>query len=173
MRAGGRWGRRGAAATLWAAVRKARTPGSPSTGTILRTLPRLASAVVAGEYTGLSRSRLALMGLAGLYVASPVDLVPSAVLPVIGMFDDAVVLSWLAGAVVTETAAFLDWESSGRPAGSPGARAGDGGGAGRGAGPGTAERDGTGGTGTGTGTGTGGRRRPPTDPDVVVGEVID
>jgi hypothetical protein len=50
------------------------------------------------------------------YVASPVDLLPEAVLPVVGAADDAVVLSWAIKAFVEETDRFLAWEAGqGRP----------------------------------------------------------
>ena len=55
------------------------------------------------------------------YLVSPLDLIPEAVLPVIGLADDALVLSWLATQLVEETEAFLAWEKgsmvAGRPAG--------------------------------------------------------
>jgi uncharacterized membrane protein YkvA (DUF1232 family) len=62
-----------------------------------------------GEYDG--GGRLALMAAATVYVASPVDLVPELPLLVFGLVDDAVVVTWLAGAVLAETERFLRWES--------------------------------------------------------------
>jgi uncharacterized membrane protein YkvA (DUF1232 family) len=60
------------------------------------------------EYDG--GMRLALMSAAAVYVASPIDLVPEAVLFVFGLADDAVVVVWLAGALLAETERFLAWE---------------------------------------------------------------
>ena len=104
------------AANLASAVRSAARPGSPSLLQRVAALPRMIRAVRSGRYTGLSNGQLALM-LAGLgYVLSPVDLVPEGLLLVVGLLDDAVVLSWLAVQLVNETEAFLEWERSGQAA---------------------------------------------------------
>lgn len=100
---------------LWEAVRGQTRPGSPSVPDRLRALPRMVKDTMAGRYSGLQRSRLALMALAVLYVVSPVDLVPEAALMLLGLADDALVTAWLAGAVLAETEAFIAWEESGRP----------------------------------------------------------
>ena len=107
---------RGAWRALAAALMGARRAGDPGLREQLTALPRLVAAVVRGRYTGTTTSRLALMALAVGYVVSPVDLVPEAVFLLAGLVDDALVLTWLAGAVVDETTAFLRWERSGRPA---------------------------------------------------------
>ncbi len=99
-------------ATLWEAVQGRRRPGSPSMGESLAALPRLATSTLRGDYSGLDRSRLMLMGLALAYVVGPVDLMPEAVLLLAGLGDDAVVLSWLAGTVLVETERFLAWEGA-------------------------------------------------------------
>ena len=52
----------------------------------------------------------ALAGAAA-YVVSPVDLLPEAVLSVVGLADDAVVLAWFATALVQDTDDFLAWEA--------------------------------------------------------------
>jgi uncharacterized membrane protein YkvA (DUF1232 family) len=65
-------------------------------------------ATVKGDYDG--RMRLALMAGAVVYLVSPLDLVPELVLLAVGLIDDAVVVTWLAGAVLSETERFLDWE---------------------------------------------------------------
>jgi uncharacterized membrane protein YkvA (DUF1232 family) len=44
------------------------------------------------------------------YIVSPVDLIPEAVFPILGVADDAMVLSWLASRFVEETESFLEWE---------------------------------------------------------------
>jgi uncharacterized membrane protein YkvA (DUF1232 family) len=70
---------------------------------------------LAGRYAALGRSRLALLGLALAYLVSPVDLVPEAFVPLLGLADDSVVALWLAGAFLAETDRFLAWERD-RPA---------------------------------------------------------
>lgn len=95
------------------ALRGATRPGEPGLRERLASVPRLLRATASGEYTGTSRGRLATAVLAVLYVASPVDLVPEMVLPLVGLADDAVVLTWLVARVLTETDAFLSWERLG------------------------------------------------------------
>ena len=96
--------------SIFSAIRIASRPGSVGMGERLASLPRLVRATLRGEYTATSRGRLLAMLGAVLYVVSPVDLVPEALLSVVGLADDAVVLSWIAAAVVTETESFLAWE---------------------------------------------------------------
>ena len=95
---------------LWAALRSATRPGSPGLVTRLRALPRLAVATATGRYHGPSAWRLLGILAALLYVVSPVDVMPEALLGIFGLADDAVVLSWIAVAVVNETEQFLAWE---------------------------------------------------------------
>jgi uncharacterized membrane protein YkvA (DUF1232 family) len=83
--------------------------GGPPLGRRLAALPRMLRYSMRGEYDG--GARLALMAAATAYVASPVDLVPEVVLLVFGLVDDVVVITWLAGAVLSETDRFLLWES--------------------------------------------------------------
>jgi len=45
-----------------------------------------------------------------LYVVSPVDLVPEMIVPIVGLADDALVISWIAVSLVNETESFLSWE---------------------------------------------------------------
>jgi uncharacterized membrane protein YkvA (DUF1232 family) len=105
--------------TLATALRTAVRPGSPGLGQRLASVPRLFRATFSGEYAGTTRGRLLLVLAALGYVVSPVDFVPEAFLSVFGLADDALVLSWLAAAVVNETEAFLAWERTtprtGRP----------------------------------------------------------
>ena len=56
--------------------------------------------------------RLALLALGLAYLISPVDLVPEAVIPLLGLVDDGVVALWLAGAFLAETDNYLRWERS-------------------------------------------------------------
>ena len=92
------------------AVVPAVRPGGPSLGERAGAVPRLVRATFSGEYTGVTKGRLVLMLAAAGYIVSPVDLIPEAVFPILGLADDALVLSWLATAVVEETEAFLAWE---------------------------------------------------------------
>ena len=103
------------------AARLATRPGGPSLGDRAVALPRLVKAVRDGEYTGTSLARLGLIVAGTAYVASPVDLLPEALLGVLGLADDAMVLGWVATTLVEETEKFLDWEASvGRsPSGGP------------------------------------------------------
>lgn len=82
--------------------------GGPSVGRRLRALPRMIAATLRGRYDG--GRRLLMMAAAVVYVVSPVDLLPEAVLPLVGLGDDALVIAWLAGAVLAETERFLRWE---------------------------------------------------------------
>lgn len=96
--------------TVYRALRVAMKPGGPGLPTRLAALPRLARETLAGRYAGLTAGRLALMAAAVAYIVSPVDLVPEGAFLMLGLADDAMVLGWLAAAVVTETETFLDWE---------------------------------------------------------------
>jgi uncharacterized membrane protein YkvA (DUF1232 family) len=82
--------------------------GGPSIGKRLAALPRMLKATAKGEYDG--GLRIALMAAAAAYVVSPVDLVPEAFLLVFGLADDAIMITWLAGTVLSETERFLEWE---------------------------------------------------------------
>jgi len=105
------------------AVRLAVRPGGPSMGERAGAVPRMVRATFAGEYVGVTKGRLMLMLAAAGYLVSPLDLIPEAVLPVVGLADDALVLSWLATKLVEETEAFLAWEKGNIGAGSAGAEA--------------------------------------------------
>ena len=108
-----RTSRSGAWRALAAAFVRSRRAGDPGLLDQVAALPRLVVATLRGRYTGTTAKRLGLMALAAAYVVSPVDLVPEAVLLLAGFADDALVLAWLAGAVLDETSAFLRWESTG------------------------------------------------------------
>ena len=83
--------------------------GGPSLGRRVAALPRMIAASVRGEYDG--GMRVALMAAATAYVVSPVDAVPEAFLLVLGLADDALMVTWLAGAILSETERFLEWEA--------------------------------------------------------------
>lgn len=102
------------------AVRLATRPGGPSLGDRASAVPRMVRAVRDHEYPGLSAGRVALIAAGAAYVVSPVDLLPEGLLGVFGLADDAMVLGWVATALVEETERFIAWEhAQGRaPAGS-------------------------------------------------------
>ena len=95
---------------LWRVVAQSRGPGAPGVGERVRAIPRMLHGAFRGRYMELSRGRLALIVLALAYLVSPVDLVPEAFLPLVGLVDDAVVALWLGGAFLAETDRFLAWE---------------------------------------------------------------
>lgn len=76
----------------------------------LQALPRMVRAAVTGRYPALGRGRLLLIALAVAYLVSPVDLVPEALVPLLGLGDDAVLALWLGGAFLAESDRFLEWE---------------------------------------------------------------
>jgi uncharacterized membrane protein YkvA (DUF1232 family) len=98
--------------TLVRAVRGTLRPGEPGVGERVRAVPRLVTATLRGRYHGTTKGRLGLLALAVVYVVSPVDVLPD-FLPLIGIADDAMVVAWLAGALLSETGDFLDWERGG------------------------------------------------------------
>jgi uncharacterized membrane protein YkvA (DUF1232 family) len=100
--------KRTAAFTALARALTAGARGGPSLGQRLAALPRMLKATARGEYDG--RLRVALMATAAAYVVSPIDLMPEAFLLVLGLADDAVMITWLAGTVLSETERFLEWE---------------------------------------------------------------
>jgi len=106
-RTASRWG---LLATVATAVRSTLRPGSPGVSERLYAVPRLVSATLRGEYAGSSRRHLALLVGAVVYVVSPVDLMPEAVLSIFGLADDAMIAGWLAASLVNDTEEFLAWE---------------------------------------------------------------
>jgi uncharacterized membrane protein YkvA (DUF1232 family) len=98
--------RRAAAFTaLWRAL--VSNKGGPTLGQRMSAVPRLVGQTLMGRYDGASRLLLILGGM--VYVASPIDLLPDFIL-IPGLLDDAMVITWLAGAVLSETERFLRWE---------------------------------------------------------------
>ena len=82
--------------------------GGPSLSTRIAAIPRMMKATMRGDYDG--GMRVAMMAAATAYVLSPIDVIPEAFLLVVGLADDAVMVAWLAGAVLVETERFLEWE---------------------------------------------------------------
>jgi len=77
--------------------------------TDLPLLVRLLKAWKDGRYRGLSVQTLVAVVAALLYVISPLDVVPDFI-PLIGLFDDAVVLAWLLSSIAKDLDRFRDWE---------------------------------------------------------------
>jgi uncharacterized membrane protein YkvA (DUF1232 family) len=102
--------KRAAAFTALARALTAGSRGGPTLAERLGALPRMLRATTKGEYDG--GMRLALMTAATVYVVSPIDAVPEAFIWVFGLIDDAVAVTWLAGAILAETDRFLEWERS-------------------------------------------------------------
>jgi uncharacterized membrane protein YkvA (DUF1232 family) len=84
-------------------------PGTPGIGRRISAFPRMFKASLKGEYDG--GFRLLLMSAASLYILSPIDAIPEFV-PFVGLIDDAFVLTWLTGALLSETERFLEWEKT-------------------------------------------------------------
>ena len=82
--------------------------GGPSIRARLAALPRMLKASAKGEYDG--GMRVAMMAAATAYVVSPLDIIPEAMFLVFGLVDDAVMVTWLAGSILSETERFLEWE---------------------------------------------------------------
>lgn len=92
---------------LWYALRDSGKPGTPTLGQRATALPIMMWATLTGRYVGMSRGRLAFLALAGVYIISPIDAVPEAFLALLGLGDDALVGTWLAGALIAETGQYL------------------------------------------------------------------
>jgi uncharacterized membrane protein YkvA (DUF1232 family) len=97
-----------------AALRGARAAGAPPLGERVRAIPRLVVATVSGRYSGVGRGRLAGLAAGALYVISPVDLMPEIILPLIGLGDDLVVLTFVVSGLLVETERFIAWERAGK-----------------------------------------------------------
>ncbi len=103
----GRWAK---LIALWRALRRGRRRGSPGIGRRLVALPRMVIAELRGHYSDLNWGRLALIVAGVIYVLSPVDILPELGLLTVGLIDDAIVVAWIARAVLDETERFLLWE---------------------------------------------------------------
>jgi uncharacterized membrane protein YkvA (DUF1232 family) len=96
-------------AAIMALIRAFR-PGTPGLGRRLAALPRMILASIRGQYDG--GWRLLLMAGAAIYILSPIDFVPELFFLAAGLVDDVFVATWLAGALMSETERFLEWEKS-------------------------------------------------------------
>jgi uncharacterized membrane protein YkvA (DUF1232 family) len=99
----------GRAAAAYRAYQEVSRPGSPGLMARIKALPRMVGRALRGEYPDLGKSKLALMGVAILYIVSPVDVVPD-FLPLIGVTDDFGVFLWLMSSLLGESGRYLDWE---------------------------------------------------------------
>lgn len=108
----GRTLRRTAAFTaLWKALITG-SGNNVSLGERLGAMPRMVAATLRGRYDGLAR--IMAITAATVYVVSPVDMVPEMFFFVFGLADDVVIVSWIAGALLSETDRFLAWENGGK-----------------------------------------------------------
>lgn len=98
------------AATVASVVRASTRPGAPGIAQRAQAVPRLVRFTLDGTYAGTTLRRLGLVAAAVAYVVSPVDLLPEAVLPVLGAADDAVVITWAIKVFLEETDRFIAWE---------------------------------------------------------------
>jgi len=73
-------------------------------------MPRMIKASLRGEYDG--GLRIFLMAAASLYILSPLDAIPELFLSIFGLIDDAFVIAWLTGTLLSETERFLEWEKT-------------------------------------------------------------
>ncbi|WP_073258459.1 YkvA family protein [Cryptosporangium aurantiacum] len=96
-------------------AREASRPGSPSIAARLGAIPRMIAASASGRYPGLSRLKLAFLGVGVAYVVSPIDALPEAFMFLFGLADDVAVAVYLAGALFAETDQFLEWERTVAP----------------------------------------------------------
>ena len=103
-------GKAGRAAATWRTYREVSRPGSPGMMARIKAFPRMIGGSLRGEYGGLSKRKLALMGLGIVYIVSPIDLIPE-FLPLIGVTDDFGAFLWLMGSLLGESGRYLDWEN--------------------------------------------------------------
>ena len=101
-------GRKAAAA---AAAAAAMSDGPTGFMARVGSIPRMVRDVLRGDFDGLSRGRLLMMLLAVLYIVSPVDLLPEAILTIPGLADDAAVAAWLVASLLGATSAYRLWEN--------------------------------------------------------------
>lgn len=102
--------RRVAAATGFAQAVRDHGNSGFSLGQRLGAVPRMIKASLAGQYPGLSRGKLAMLGAAAAYVVSPIDLMPEIIFWVLGLADDLLVGGWLATTLLSQADDYLAWE---------------------------------------------------------------
>jgi uncharacterized membrane protein YkvA (DUF1232 family) len=102
----------GRAAAAWRAYREVSRPGSPGLLTRIRALPRMIGGASRGHYPGLSKGKLAMLGMAVLYIISPIDVIPDFLIG-LGIVDDFGVFLWLMTSLLGESGQYLRWERGG------------------------------------------------------------
>lgn len=105
--------RRRRTAAYTAAAAAAMSDGPVGFGQRVASVPGLIRDTLSGRYDGLGKGRLALMVVAVLYILSPVDLVPEALLTIPGLLDDAAIGAWLVAALIGATTGYRAWADSG------------------------------------------------------------
>ncbi|MEO3861815.1 DUF1232 domain-containing protein [Acrocarpospora sp. B8E8] len=101
------------AAQVYRAYQDVSRPGSPGLMARIRAVPRMIRGAIRGEYRGLGKGKLSMMGLAVLYIVSPIDAIPDFLLA-IGIVDDFGVLVWLTTALLGESGQYVTWEKQRR-----------------------------------------------------------
>ena len=91
-------------------IRGGRAAGGPSVPERVRAVPRMVRMTVTGRYRGMSTGRLVALAVGVLYIVSPVDLMSELLLPLVGLGDDMVVLTFVVSGLMAETEQFLLWE---------------------------------------------------------------
>ncbi|MEZ0074595.1 YkvA family protein [Planotetraspora sp. GP83] len=104
----------GRAAATWRAYREVSRPGSPGLAARIKALPRMVRAAAKGQYPGLGKGKLAMLGMAVAYIVSPIDAIPDFLLG-IGVVDDFGVLLWLVTALLGEGGRYVEWENTAQP----------------------------------------------------------
>ncbi len=105
--------RSAALARLASAVAGTLRRGKPGLGSLrgeLATLVRLVRNVATRRYRAFPRRSLVAVVAGMLYFLNPLDLVMD-VIPLLGLADDVVVLSWVLHQVRRDLDAYRDWES--------------------------------------------------------------
>ncbi|MDX3100395.1 YkvA family protein [Nonomuraea angiospora] len=97
------------AAAAWRTYREVTKPGSPGLMTRIRAIPRMVGAVMRGQYAGMGKGKLAMLGLGVVYILSPVDVVPD-FLVMVGVVDDFGVFLWLAATLLGESGRYVEHE---------------------------------------------------------------
>lgn len=101
--------RRSRKAAYTGAATAAMSEGPLNFGQRATSLPGLVRDTVNGRYDGLGRGRLAMMAVALVYIVSPIDFLPEALLTLPGMMDDAAVAAWLIASLMGATTAYKVW----------------------------------------------------------------
>jgi uncharacterized membrane protein YkvA (DUF1232 family) len=102
---------KGGKAAAAAAAAAAMSDGPTGFMARVGSIPRMVRDVLRGDFDGLSRGRLLMIVLAVLYIVSPVDLLPEAILTIPGLADDAAVAAWLVASLLGATSAYRLWEN--------------------------------------------------------------